>query len=279
MSNIDTIIAERAKPVDWARHVLDYDPFDGDFGVELLPDDTRPRAFVEAHHYSRSFPAARCRVGLFRRAPFAAPELVGVAVYSVGVQPRAPKKWAGVEASRAVDLGRLVLLDEVPYCAETWFLARAFTILRAELPEVEVVLSYSDPLPRMTDAGVVVMPGHVGAAYQAKGARFVGRTRGEWQHLDRYGRVLARRSLSKIRNGEVGGDSAERELVALGAPRRQPFEDRRVWLKRALVEGPFRRLKHPGQLVYLFDPAGTANALPTSAREAQPYPKKHREAA
>lgn len=245
----------------------------GDYGVELLADDARPRAFIEAHHYSGSYPAARCRVGLFRRAPFAAPELVGTAVYSVGVQPRAPLKWAGLGADRAVDLGRLVLLDDVPYCAETWFLARAFAVLRGELPGVAAVLSYSDPLPRVTDAGHVVMPGHVGACYQAKGARFVGRTRGEWQHLDRYGRVLPRRSLSKVRNDEVGGDAYERELIALGAPARALLEDRRAWLARALVEGPFRRVKHPGQLVYLFGASGTAAGLPTTALPALPFVK------
>lgn len=42
--NIDTIIAERAKPADWARNVLDYDPFDGDFGdgsERTLTDEIR----------------------------------------------------------------------------------------------------------------------------------------------------------------------------------------------------------------------------------------------
>jgi hypothetical protein len=142
----------------------------GDYGVELLADDTRPRAFIEAHHYSGSYPAARCRVGLFRRLPFAAPELVGVAVYSVGVQPKAPAKWSGLAAAICPDLGRLVLLDDVPYCAETWILARAFAVLRGELPGVAVVLSYSDPLPRVTDAGHVVMPVPCGRDFTALAA-------------------------------------------------------------------------------------------------------------
>jgi hypothetical protein len=251
----------------------------GDYGVELIEGDREARAFVEAHHYSGSLPAARLRVGLYRRRAWITPELVGVAVYSVGVQPAAPERWAGVPAAHAVDLGRLVLLDDVPYCAETWFLARASAALRATLPEVRAVLSYSDPMPRVTEAGAVVMPGHWGACYQAKGARFVGRTAPRWMHLDRYGRVLADRSLSKILNDERGGDGAERKLVALGAPIRAAHEDRRAWLARALAEGPFRRVRHPGQLVYLFGPGGTAAGLPADACPALPYPKRHQDAA
>ena len=52
-----------------------------EYGVEPIRGDRAARAFVEAHHYSASFPAARCRVGLYRQRPgWYAPELVGVAV-------------------------------------------------------------------------------------------------------------------------------------------------------------------------------------------------------
>jgi hypothetical protein len=246
----------------------------GDYGVEVIPDDRTARGFVERHHYSASYPAARLRVGLFRRAPFAASELVGVAVFSVGVQPRSVPAYApGLTAGDGVDLGRLVLLDDVPFNGETWFLARAFEALRAEFAGVRVVLSYSDPQPRITAEGATVMPGHVGVIYQAKGARYVGRTRGEWQHLDRFGRVLSRRTLDKIRLEERGAAAAYRDLVDLGAPVRQLFEEPRDYVARALRDGPFRRVRHPGQHVYLFAPSGTAAGLPPT-RAAAPFPRK-----
>lgn len=222
------------------------------------------------HHYSGSYPSARCRVGLFHRS-----ELVGVAVFSVGIQPRAVPSWVpGTPPDHGVDLGRFVLLDDVPYNGETWFLARAFGVLRAELPEVEVVLSYSDPMPRVSEAGIVVMPGHVGVIYQAKGARYVGRTRPDKVVLDEWGRVIPRRSISKIRNEERGADGAEKMLLERGAPSRHQHEDRAAWLDRALREGPFRATKHPGQHVYLFDPRGRSGSLPERARPGLTYPKR-----
>src|SRR5579884_2769149 len=48
-----------------------------DYDVVALPDDTAVKAFVLAHHYSGSYPAARWRFGLFRRGV-----LQGVAVFS-----------------------------------------------------------------------------------------------------------------------------------------------------------------------------------------------------
>ena len=82
------------------------------YGVEPIADDTTARAFIVAHHYSGSLPAARCRVGLYRTRPFARPELVGVAVFSQPASEAVLPKWLGTSAG--VELGRLVLLDDVP---------------------------------------------------------------------------------------------------------------------------------------------------------------------
>ena len=54
-----------------AREVIDTRALD----VGAIPDDTTARAFVETHHYSGSYPAARFRFGLHERGV-----LVGVAV-------------------------------------------------------------------------------------------------------------------------------------------------------------------------------------------------------
>ena len=50
--------------------------------VALLADDTTAKRFVVAHHYSKSYPAAQWRVGLYGTGG----RLVGVAVFSVPVR-------------------------------------------------------------------------------------------------------------------------------------------------------------------------------------------------
>lgn len=234
------------------------------YAVDVLPDDRRPRAFVQAHHYSGSYPAARLRVGLFRGL-----ELAGVAVFSVPQQAAALERWTGTPAG--VELGRFVLLDDVPGNGETWFLARAFRALRAELPKVRTVLSYSDPMPRLATDGRLVTPGHVGIIYQAFNGRHVGRSRADPIWLDRDGRTLGRRGLSKLRNGERGAAAVYRRLVEAGAPERHVLEDDAAYVERALREGPFRRVQHPGNLAYVWAlAAAAAEILPP----ALPYPRK-----
>ena len=185
--------------------------------------------------------------------------------------PDGAPTWVGVA------LGRLVLLDEVEGNGESWFLARAFEHLRRELPEVRGVVSYSDPLPRVTEAGAVVTPGHVGVIYQALNGVYLGRGGARHLWLDRWGRVVSGRALSKIRNGEVGEAYAYRQLLGMGAPTRKAGEGGREYVARALAEGPFRRLWHPGNHCYAWALTATGRegrALRRAlARRGSPYPR------
>jgi hypothetical protein len=237
------------------------------YGVEVLPDDTRARAFVERHHYSGSYPAARVRVGLYRMA-----ELVGVAVFSVPAQVAAIPHWTGTTAG--VELGRFVLVDDVPANGETWFLARAFRVLEQELPDVRAVLSYSDPMPRRRGDGSLVTPGHVGTIYQAHNGRHLGRARAEALVLDRDARTVSRRGLSKLRNDERGAGAVYRRLVEAGAPARNPGETAGSYVDRALREGPFRKVKHPGNLVYVWAVGDRRRETLRGFGAAQPFPRR-----
>lgn len=234
--------------------------------VDLI--DERPaKAFVHQHHYSGTYPAARRRAGLFIGT-----RLVGVCVFSVPVhQGIVPKYFDGLDPAHGVELGRLVLLDEVAANAESWFVARAFRLLRADLPEVLGVVSYSDPVARTTAAGDVVKPGHVGTVYQALNAAYRGRARGQNMVLDRHGRVVSARALSKLRNGESGAAYVYQQLLACGAPKRRATESDRDYVTRALREGDFRRVPHPGNHTYSWW-LGPKNRAPDWA--ALPYPKK-----
>lgn len=244
-------------------------------GVDLI-DERTAKSFVCLHHYSGSYPAARLRVGLFRVTGIGRPELCGVAVFSVPMNNAAIAKYTSVESHRGVDLGRFVLLDDVGANAETFFLARAVKLLHAELPEIQALISYSDPMPRFAENGVCVLPGHVGTIYSAYGMSYHGRSSSRTQILARDGTVISPRALSKIRNDERGAAYAYRKLLEFGAPQRWPLEPNTDYVARALKEGPFRKQRHPGCHVYAF-PVGRPsfrNYLRTQFKPSLPYPKR-----
>lgn len=261
-----------AEPIDPSR-----------YEVEPIVESVA-RDFVVSHHYSGSYPAASVRVGLFRRSLGFRRELAGVAVFSTPAQAAAIPFWTGTDAG--LELGRFVLVDEVEGNGETWFLSRALAVLQAERPALRAVLSYSDPMGRTSADGRVVTPGHVGTIYQAANARHVGRARAEWRFLDRDGRELSRRARSKIRNDERGAAGAYERFLEQGAPPRRPFEDGPTYIARALAEGvasgAFRRVRHPGNLAYVFGLGAARKAtLEALPHPALPYPKAatHRVAA
>lgn len=241
-----------------------------EYGVDGIVSDKTAREFIQKHHYSHSMNAARFKVGLYRRGPIGH-RLVGVAVFSEPVQRASLSHWCGItDRAQGIELGRFVLLDEIPGMGETWFLARAFKLLRQHKPEIRAILSYSDPLRRVDASGRVTTPGHVGIIYQAHNGRYLGRASRRNLWVDRDQRTIQDRTLQKIRDQEPGCVSAERDLITLGAEPRRFGEDPRVWLDRVLVPPAFFRLKHPGNHTYAWalDPK---LVLPHAL---QPYPRK-----
>lgn len=226
--------------------------------------DTLAAAFVEEHHYSGSYPAARQRFGLRGRGG----ALVGVAVFSVPAQPKALDALP-CPREEAVELGRLVLLDEVPANGESWFIARAFEQLRRR--GFAGVLSFSDPVARTTTAGRVVFPGHVGTIYQATNATYTGRATPRTLRVLPDGRVLSARALSKVRARERGWQYVVEMLIVAGA--RPPADTTagglRSWLSLE-VRRCTRPLRHGGNHRYLF---GLTPACRRRLPASLPYPK------
>lgn len=242
------------------------------FSADLV-DDATARRFVLAHHYSRSYPAACFRVGLF--GPGA--RLLGVAVFSQPMNQRVVPAYCAVDAAEGLELGRFVLLDEgAPANSESWFLGRCFALLRRERPHLRAIVSYSDPVPRLTADGRTLTPGHVGIIYQAHNGRYLGRGQRRTLHLTPDGRVISPRTLSKIRLNETGARAAQKMLEALGAPARRPGEDGGAWVNRILACGLFRAVRHPGNHVYAWALASGAQRHRLEARfaPALPYPKR-----
>lgn len=221
--------------------------------VDVL-EERAARPFVEQHHYSGTFPAARLSVGLFRRT-----QLVGVAVFSVPMNNLAVPAWTGLDqASAGVELGRLVLLDDVEGNGESWFMARALGLLARE-KRVEAVLSYSDPVPRLNAHGSVVKPGHVGTVYQALSATYRGLSGKRTGYLLPGGQVSGR-MLSKLRLDECGAAGAADFLMRLGADARQAGETGAAWVDRLRRDGQLRTFRHPGNHAYVFPLSGRARS-------------------
>lgn len=255
----------------WADPESRIDP--SRFRVERIHRDLG-RDFVVAHHYSRSSVAERFTAGLYCGS-----DLVGAAVFSQGVQEDSREAYFD-GAEDMVELGRLVLLDTVKGNGETWFLARAFGLLRAEIHRarkekagglelVDAVLSYSDPQPRTTADGQVIMPGHIGVIYQATSAAYFGLSSPRTEYMTEDGLVVNQRNLTKIRKGERGAENATRWLLDKGAPSPRSDETPREWVRRALREGPFRRFRHKGKHTY-----GWKLSASVEIGETFAYPRK-----
>jgi hypothetical protein len=234
-----------------------------DYDVAELPDDTVAKAFVVGHHYSGSYPAARWRFGLFRRGV-----LQGVAVFSHPCNDRVLTAVFPGRPTDSVELGRFVLLDEVPGNGETWFLGRCFARLRRL--GLAGVLAFSDPCRRLNAQGVPVFGGHVGTIYQAYNAVYLGRSTPRTLTLLPDGGVLSDRAQQKVRSADRGLRYAVTLLVRQGAepPASDDAASLAAWLghwKARLC----RPMRHRGNHRYAWR-LGRRVRLPPGL----PYPKQ-----
>ena len=237
------------------------------YEVAAIDGDATPRAFVKAHHYAASYPAARFRFGLYRRG-----ELAGVAVFSHPCNDAVLACLPGERGERT-ELGRFVLLDDVPANGESWMLARCFELLRVEAG-ITGVVSFSDPEPRSTADGRVIFLGHAGTIYQATNATYVGRGAPATQRLLPDGSALHGRALAKLRRRDKGWRYVAKRLEGAGAEPLTDAEDAALWADRWVTELT-RRRRHAGNHKYLF---GLTQAARRALPAGLPYPKLSLEA-
>jgi hypothetical protein len=270
--------AEVSPPSDWCLRWRDGRPrwrhrSEGGFDAaryEAAPlDDRTAKAYVERHHYTRSYVASRLRYGLWDRRG----ALLGVAVLSVPVRKEVlTGPFPELEPfAESLELGRFLLADRVPANGESWFLGRVLRLAGRE--GVRGVVSFSDPVARRDAAGRLVFPGHIGGIYQASNAVYAGRGTARSLLVLPDGRALNERALAKVRALEPGHAYVEALLCAFGAPPRRG-EAPAGWLPRALAAAGVRRQRHPGNHRYLFrlgDRAARRSVL--IALPGLPYPK------
>ncbi len=233
--------------------------------------------FVRAHHYSGAFSSAVLRYGLIDRWR---DELVGAMVLGNAMGQhvlRSPFPHLQPN-SQSLELSRLVLLDEVPANAESWFVAHALT--HAASKGVRGVVMYSDPNERTTPAGLI-MPGHLGIVYQALNCRYLGESKARYEDHLPDNTVLPERTASKIAGLERGCYGAVRRLVALGADDPGDLSamtpDERVeWTLQALATVKALRKRRRGKHRYVVACGSrsqrrtTYNSVP---QPSLPYPK------
>jgi hypothetical protein len=195
--------ADRYRPPEEPIRTAEYD-------VAELPDDAIAKAFVLAHHYSASYPAARWRFGLWHRGT-----LQGVAVFSHPCNDRVLTTVFPGRATDSVELGRFVLLDAVPGNGETWMLGQCFHWLRRM--GLAGVLAFADPCRRVNRQGMAVFGGHIGTIYQAHNAVYLGRGTPRTLTLLPDGSILSDRAQQKVRAAERGIRYGVRRLVGCGA--------------------------------------------------------------
>jgi hypothetical protein len=190
-----------------------------------------------------------------------------VSVYSVPASQAVLAAAFGAAAEASVELGRLVLLDNVPANGESWFIARTFELLRKL--GFAGVLSFADPVQRTDSEGRAVFPGHVGTIYQASNAVYRGRTRPETKWLLPNGRVLEPRAAAKLRAGDRGRAYVAAVLEGAGAAALPPGADPARWFAewRSRLCRPQR---HEGNHRYLF---ALDRAVRRSLPPSLPYPK------
>ncbi len=231
-----------------------------DYDVAPILHDSEARSFVQMHHYSKSYPAARFRFGLYRRGV-----LSGVAVLSVPCRDEVLTNVFPVAASLSIELGRFVLLDSVPGNGESWFLGRCFEMLRSE--GLAGVVSFSDPLPRRDVKGGIVHKGHIGTIYQAFNGCYLGRSTPRTIHLLPDGSVLSARTIQKIRAHERGWKYGVEILQHYGAP---PLSgNASAWLAEWLPKLT-RTVRHPGNHKYAWP---LDRAVRRIMPHSLPYPK------
>lgn len=223
---------------------------DGGFDANrytVEPIDRLPaQDFVLANHYSGTYPSCKFRFGMFENG-----ELVGALIYSTPTNKAVlTNVFPELEPSaESIELGRLVLLDEVPANAESWFVARCAE--EAAARGMLGVVSFADPVPRLID-GRIVMPGHVGCVYQSSNAVYLGRSSPETADVLPTGQVFNNEAKGKVRQQKRGHGYAERQLIALGATPMRAGENPHAWLAQALADVGSVKVRHRGKHRYAF---------------------------
>lgn len=132
------------------------------------------KEFVIQHHYSHGIHNGPMCFGLFEQE-----RLVGVCAFATPSSENVRASVFGVDHKKGVtELHRLVLLDEVPKNAESFFIVRALKELKKQRSYYNAVISFADATQN-----------HLGIIYQATNALYCGTSSPATFYLDETGRL------------------------------------------------------------------------------------------
>lgn len=169
------------------------------YRVEKIPT-VLGKEFVKKYHYSHGIHNGPMCYGLLNGN-----DLIGVLAFATPCSEAVCASVFGIEHKRSVtELHRLVLLDEVPKNAESWFISRVLRQFKKDRPNYNAVLSFAD-----------ATQGHIGVIYQATNAIYAGTSGKATFYLDPDGRLRHPRqnghNISKEEAKERGWKPVKRE--------------------------------------------------------------------
>lgn len=161
-----------------------------EYAVAAIPA-TIGKKFIVQHHYSKGVHNGPMCFGLMKNGT-----LVGVCAFAAPSSENVRASLFGEEYKDSVtELHRLVLLDEVPKNAESFFIVRALRELKKQRPYYRAVISFADPTQN-----------HVGTIYQATNAIFCGSSSPATFYLDADGRLRHPRQNGKNVTAEMAAE-------------------------------------------------------------------------
>lgn len=251
-------------------------PFDkSQYTVEIVPRSdpdywNAALQFVIDNHYARGLPNVQPSDTVVHALVHRSGKLSGVAIYisqpgghqekdSLGPSSITSVFPGGIQ--EALELNRFILLPEVGYNGETWFLDKSRKLLLKQ--GYRGFTSFSDPHARLSESGEVVKHGHYGTIYKGAGLVYLGQARPEsfWFKPD-WTLLAYPTGIAKIRSGKVGWSNQVRRLVESGArpPRslaagEPDIEELNAWVDRWLPRLA-RKVRVPGKhkFAFLTDP-------------------------
>ena len=149
------------------------------------------REYIIRHHYSRGcHNRPSPTYGLFDKDA-----LIGVIAFAMPCSERVRSSVFGETLKGSViELHRLHILDCTPKNTESWFISRALKMLKAERPDINAVITFSD-----------TSEGHTGVVYRATNAYSIGSTGRIVFYRDTSGRLRHPRQCGKnITRAEAG---------------------------------------------------------------------------
>lgn len=162
------------------------------------------KEYIHKNHYSHgsSHSPSPC-YGLFDKDL-----LIGVLMFACPCSERVRSSIFGEEYKGGVlELHRLHILDITPKNTESWFISKCFELLEKDRPDINAVISFSDPTEN-----------HFGIIYKATNAYFYGQSPKTTFYRDESGRLRHPRQSGKNiskKEAELKGWLSEKRLGKL----------------------------------------------------------------